>query len=185
MTTATSLMTAEAFAQLPDDGRLLELVNGELIEMPSPRPGHGYVCGEIYFAIRSFLATHPSGQAFTNDTGVITTRGPDSVRGPDVCYFSYARLPKAALSFTAYADSVPEVVFEVRSPTERWARVLSKVAEYLDAGVLAVCLVDPAVGSVAVYRPNEFQQVLSNSDVLRLPELHPDFAVPVSRFFPG
>jgi Uma2 family endonuclease len=184
MTTATSLLTAEAFAQLPDDGRLLELVNGELIEMPTPRPGHGLVCTKIVLAVGGFVEARALGHVLANDTGVITTRGPDSVRGPDVCYFSYARLPKAALSFTAYADSVPEVVFEVRSPSERWARVLSKVAEYLDAGVLAVCLVDPAVGSVAVYRPNEFQQVLSNSDVLRLPELHPDFAVPVSRFFP-
>lgn len=45
----------------------------------------------------------------------------------------------------------PEVVFEVRSPTDRWPKVLEKVGEYLNAGVLAVYVVDPQAETVTMF----------------------------------
>jgi len=48
---------------------------------------------------------------------------PDKVRGADVSYYSFGGLPPGPLP-EGYLDVVPELVFEVRSSTDRWARVV-------------------------------------------------------------
>ena len=67
----------------------------------------------------------------------------DSVRGGDVVFYSYTRLPRGPIP-EGYLEVVPELVFEVRSPSDRWAKITAKVGEYLDAGVLVACVLDPA-----------------------------------------
>ena len=37
------------------------------------------------------------GRVLSNDSGVITERGPDTVRGADVCFYSFVRVPKGPL----------------------------------------------------------------------------------------
>jgi Uma2 family endonuclease len=81
-----------------------------------------------------------------------------------------------------YVDVVPELVFEVRSPGDRWAKITSKVGEYLDAGVLVACVLDPAKGRLAVYRADELPQVLEANDTFSLPELLGDFECRVGLF---
>lgn len=49
-----TLVTAEEFARLPDDGNLTELVRGKLVRMPPPAPFHGLLCIEIAYLIRHF-----------------------------------------------------------------------------------------------------------------------------------
>jgi Uma2 family endonuclease len=78
---------------------------------------------------------------------------------------------------------VPELVFEVRSPTDRWSKVLAKVAEYLQAGVSVVCVLDEVSETVQVFRDEEFRHTLHNSDELHLPDVLGDFRVAVQRFF--
>ncbi len=41
-----------------------------------------------------------------------------------------------------YGAEPPELVVEVRSPSERWPKILTKIGEYLTAGVLAVVVLD-------------------------------------------
>ena len=65
-------------------------------------------------------------------------------------FYSYARMPRGPLP-RGYLDVVPELVFEVRSPTDRWSKMLVKVSEYLEAGVTVVCLVDEGTENVHVF----------------------------------
>src|SRR5919109_5527977 len=93
MATIDVLLTAEEFLRLPDDGAPRELVRGRIQEMtPSAQP-HGLVCLEIAFIPRSYLSTHDFGRVVCNDGGFITTRSPDSVRGPDVSFYRHAQIP--------------------------------------------------------------------------------------------
>jgi Uma2 family endonuclease len=71
----------------------------------------------------------------------------------------------------------------VRSPTDRWKAILTKVAEYLNAGVLVVCVLDSQTETLNVYRQDDPPQVLTTVDELTLPELHGDFRVAVQSFF--
>jgi Uma2 family endonuclease len=77
----------------------------------------------------------------------------------------------------------PELVIEVRSPTDRWSQLFAKVGEYLGAGVLVVVIIDPNTETVSVYRDDGRQQILTTTDELTLPDVLPGFAVPVARFF--
>src|SRR5262245_41999158 len=129
-----TLMTAEEYERLPDSGTPTELVRGHVVTMNPPFPFHGYVCGNIAFYVRGYTEPQELGRVFINDSGVITEREPDTVRGADVAIYSYARLPKGALPKRGYLQVVPDLVFEVRSPDDRLPQLLAKVAEYLAAG---------------------------------------------------
>jgi Uma2 family endonuclease len=176
------LLTAETFARRPDPGYPEELVRGRIVAMPPPRAGHGQVCGQTVYLLRRFLEDHDLGHVVSNDTGVITERGPDTVRGADVAYYSYGRVPRGPLP-ESYLEVPPDVVFEVLSPDDRWPKVLAKVAEYLDAGVGLVVVLDPVRRSLQLFRPDEPVQPLSEAEELTLPESLPDFRVCVGRFF--
>ena len=45
----------------------------------------------------------------------------------------------------------PEVAFEVRSPRDRWPKILGRVSEFLNAGVLAVYVVDAKTEVVTIF----------------------------------
>jgi Uma2 family endonuclease len=74
-------------------------------------------------------------------------------------------------------------VFEVLSPDDRWSKILEKVAEYLHAGVLAVCVVDPERQKVHIYRNEREAKILSKDEKLQLPEVFARFSVRVREFF--
>jgi Uma2 family endonuclease len=109
--------------------------------MTVPDRRHGQICNLVGRILGNFAAEHDLGQVLSNDAGVITRRNTDTTRGPDVSHYSYSRLSKGPLPRTV-GPEVSELVVEVRSPSDRWANLLAKVAEYLEAGVLAVVVLD-------------------------------------------
>ncbi len=97
-------MTAAEYAQVVDRSRHTELVRGRIVHMNMPFPRHGRICMRIAFLVESFLVDHPLGQTVTNDSGVLTERNPDTVRGADVAYYSFKRLPKNELGWALRED---------------------------------------------------------------------------------
>ena len=182
MATADKLLTAEEYGQLPDLGYPSELVLGRIVKMNPPQPRHGQVCYRAARILGNHADDNDLGHVLTNDSGVITHRNPDSVRGADVSFYSYGRVPKGPIE-QGYLEVVPEVVVEVLSPDDRWPKTLAKIAEYLDAGVDVVCVLDPASQSARLYRANGDIEMLDGDQPLRLTEMSESFAEPVSRFF--
>lgn len=74
-------------------------------------------------------------------------------------------------------EVVPDLVVEVRSPSDRWGELFIKVGEYLGAGVRAVVILGPATATASVYRAEELQHTFHNGDELVIPEVLPGFAV--------
>ena len=128
MATAVKPITAEEYRLLPDHGRPTELVRGKVTTMNLPAPRHGEICGNMVYIVKSYLATNDVGRVVSNDSGIITERDPDTVRGADVAFYSYQRAPKGPLP-NGLLPVAPELVFEVLSPTDRWSDVHIKVAE--------------------------------------------------------
>ncbi|HYO26453.1 MAG TPA: Uma2 family endonuclease [Lacipirellulaceae bacterium] len=182
MATVESLLTAETFAALPARDVPVELVRGEIVEMNMPSFRHGEVCGAISEIVGGYVRRHKLGRVLTNDSGIITRRSPDSVRGADIAYYSYRSVPKDEHPLI-YAARPPEVVFEVKSRDDRWSKIHEKVAEYLAAGVLAVCVVDPETETVAVHHSDRPVESLTAVDELKLPNILGDFHVVVGEFF--
>jgi Uma2 family endonuclease len=118
----------------------------------------------------------------TNDSGVVTERDPDTVRGPDVAFYSFARVPPGPMPRNRYLEVVPEVAFEVRSPGDRWSEIQIKVGEFRKAGVSVVCVADDPTERVHVF-DDEGNRILAGDDELTFPNLLPGFRVAVRRFF--
>ena len=182
MATVEALMTAEEFGQRPDPGYPEELVQGRIIKVTPPDRRHGYVCYKAIRSLGDFVDKNALGRVLTNDSGVITERDPDSVRGADVAYYSYARLARERLK-KGYGPEVPELVVEVQSPSDRWPKVMEKVMEYLKAGVLVVVVLDPESETAHVFGADEAPRVLGPLDELTLPGVLDGFAVRVGQFF--
>jgi Uma2 family endonuclease len=181
MATATRLLTAEEYANLPEDGRHTELVRGEVVEMNMPKARHGQICAKIGRLLGNFAEEHRLGHVITNDSGVITERDPDSVRGADVGYYSFARVPPGALPWD-YLPVPPEIVFEVRWPGDRWQAIQAKVGEYRQIGVNIVCVADDPTERVHVFDDNG-NHILAGDDELSFPDILPGFNIPVRRVF--
>src|SRR5262245_60531756 len=143
----TSILTAAEFISAHGGDRSLELVKGKVVRHPMPGFKHGEVSLTVGSLIRDFVKQRNLGRVLGNDTFVRTGSDPDTYRGADVCYVSYARLPESVESPDGPLDSPPDLVVELRSPTDRLNRVTAKAAEYLDAGVAAVVVVDPVTES--------------------------------------
>jgi hypothetical protein len=95
-------MTAEQYGQLPDLGYPTELVRGQIKVMNQPYASHGATCATVTILLGNFVREHNLGRVVGNDSGVITERQPDTVRGPDVAYFSFQRVPPGRLPRRGY-----------------------------------------------------------------------------------
>jgi Uma2 family endonuclease len=182
-TVTKTLLTAEEFMAADLGEGLHELVRGEVVEVDRTMPEHGLVCGNACYELSSYGRRTGFGYAMTNDTAVQTERGPDTVRGADVCFYSQARWPRSKLG-RSLLPIPPDLVVEVDSPSNRPGEMRAKVNEYLNAGVSLVWVIDPAKRVVAVYRPDiPYPAVLGEGDELgNLPEL-PGFRCRVGDFF--
>jgi Uma2 family endonuclease len=180
---APQLLTAKEFAALPPpaDGSKQELVRGVVITMPPPRFRHGECQAAVCSIIRPFVRANGLGRV-TVESGLQTEHDPDSVRGPDVAFWSKERLPLDQTP-EVYPDVAADLVVEVLSPSTTRAGMNEKIREYFTSGVRLVWVVDPEGRTVTIYRqPGEGRVVwddatLSGEDVL------PDFTCPVAEFF--
>jgi len=181
--TNTVPMTAEEFSRSHENNRA-ELVNGVVEELPMPRNKHGYICNLLAFFLTEFVRKNDRGRIMSNDSFIQTRTNPDTIRGPDISYFSYDRMPKGHVP-DGLSPRIPDLVVEVRSPSDRWSKVTAKAMEYLEAGVRIVIILDPATATACVHRADEIQQIFDKGDELVLADVLPGFAVPVRQLFEG
>jgi Uma2 family endonuclease len=180
---AQKLITADEFFQMPDptDGSKQELVKGVIVTMPPPGFRHGDVQLAIGSMLRQFARANRLGRV-TTESGVRTDRNPDSVRGPDVAFWSYERLP-ADQNPVGYPQVAADLCVEVRSPGESTRSLRLKAREYLDRGVRMVWIVDPEDQMVSVYRQPGEGRVLSEEATLTGEDVLPEFSCRVAEFF--
>jgi Uma2 family endonuclease len=185
--TQTKLLTAEEFMAADLGERRFELVRGEIVEVPPPMPEHGRTCMKVGNVLENYGRESGYGYCIP-ESAVATERGPDTVRGPDISFFSRARWPESKIG-RGLPPVPPDLVVEVLSPGNRPGEMWRKITEYFDAGINLVIVVDPRMRRVALYRPGDvFPTILNESDHLEnLPELPgfrcrvADFLIPVSR----
>lgn len=174
--TATIDDLAIAHAQ----GNFCELVDGLLVEKAM-----GFRESLLALFLGHVLLKHVSekkGGLVSGPDGFITLF-PNFVRGPDVAYISWDRLPNRRLPEEAYPSIVPELVVEILSVGNTRAEMARKRREYFQAGVQLVWMVDPRERSVAVFTsPIDFvvrldDETLDGGNVL------PEFSVSLAEFF--
>jgi Uma2 family endonuclease len=175
------LLSAPEFCRRYEHRRA-ELVKGVVKEIPMPFLRHGQVCMRIAAKLYQYAEERDVGHVMSNDSFVQTGSNPDTVRGADVCFFSYERLPKGPVP-EGLLSVVPDLTVEVRSPSDLWTEIFTKVGEYLRAGVRVVIVLDPATTTASVYRATELQQIFHAGDELTVPDVLPDLALRVATLF--
>lgn len=177
------LLSAAEFAARPEpeDGSKEELVRGEIMSLPPPSHVHGIVQGHFYFYLRIWANQHKLGN-ITVESGLPTETDPDTLRGPDVAYWSYARLPADRVP-DVYANVPADLVVEVLSPDDSHRRIADKIREYFAVGVRLVWVADPRERTVTVYTKPDDGTVLRPDATLTGGDVLLEFTCPVASFF--
>jgi len=173
-------VTLAEFAGMRDAGLPTELVRGEIVEVSRPGKFHGVYCSNVAELLAEWSPRRSKGQIYTNDTGLIVGRDPDTLRGPDIMFISKPRVPTDATGPGDWVDIPPELAVEVKSPSDTWTQTRAKAVEYLESGVGEVWVLDGPTRQLRVHRdPSADPLILAEGDELTSPQL-PGFACKVA-----
>lgn len=177
------LLTAEEFFLLPDpvDGSQRELVRGEVFTMAPPGGLHGVSCNTIGRRIGNFVECNDCGIVTSKDTGFVTERDPDSVRGPDISYWSKERLKEVPVG---YIEIAPDILVEVLSPNNTSRQIRANLAEYFAKGVRLVWVLAPEDRTLTIYRTPDEGRLLHETAMVTGEDVLPGFECRVSDLLP-
>lgn len=177
MATAVT-MTGLQFDSLPyEEGRLRELLEGDLIPVSSPTLEHQEIVFRILMALKQHLSN--TGAVVSHDVEFALAH--DTRLRPDVWAVLASRAAKINPSLVPI-EGGPDLAVEVISPSENAADSMRKVAAYLDNGVQEVWQVYPKTREVVVYGPQGHVRKSRGEESLTS-WLVPDFGILVSRLF--
>ncbi|MBW4658091.1 MAG: Uma2 family endonuclease [Drouetiella hepatica Uher 2000/2452] len=157
----------------------MELVSGEIIVM-SPS---GYESEEVASRMLGKIFPHVDANRLGRVTGSsagFTLPNADT-RAPDVSFVVAERLRRSPRSF---AELAPDLVVEVKSPTDSVAKLEAKILSFLELGTRVGILVNPDDKTVRIYRAGQEAIALRDGDMLTVPELLPGWEVAVSDLWP-
>jgi Uma2 family endonuclease len=140
-------MTYKDFAELPDDGKHYELIEGELVLNPSPVTRHQQICFKIARWLQTYFDEHGGGEAFIAPLDVVLSD--DVVVEPDVMV---VRSERTVIVTESNIQGAPNIVVEVLSDRTRRRDEIVKRKLYERYGVDEYWIVDPVIDVVKIYR---------------------------------
>lgn len=165
--------------------RYIELIDGELIEMPQPGRRHGLLAADIVFYLRLYTRTREIGE-ITIESGYFSADDRHTLLGPDVAFLRYDRLPQPPTD--KWVSVMPDLAVEIRSPGDSLAKIRRKAQIYLRNGTTIVWIVLPAQQGVEVWRQVEGSPPASEffgvGDKLEGEDVLPGFKLDISLLFP-
>lgn len=180
--TASGLITADDLLRLCADGVRGELIRGVLSEtMPTGRE-HGQIAVRLAARLHNFVEPRSLGVLTASDSGVWLEHDPDTVREPDVAFFSAEKSPPDE-RVTGYAQVAPDLAVEIVSPSDRLPAVNDKALMWLRYGVRLVWVVRPDERLIEVHRDGHPVVTLTESDALDGLDVLPGFSSPVREVF--
>ncbi len=179
----TQLATEHTYTDLlamPDDGKLYELVRGQIVEKEMAALSV-FVASRICFLINLYLEAAKKGWAVTELPVTCFPWLGNHGRRPDVAYFHFERHSGPSNDPVVVA---PNFVVEVLSPHDDAIEVDIKIEEYLRAGVDLVWIVNPETKTVRTIQPDRAGKVFQASDRVTGGSVLPEFSALVGDFFP-
>lgn len=177
-----TLVTAEEFAQLPDDDKRRELARGLVIEMPLGGAEHSVLSVSLAVLLVQVVRADRLGVVVGADCGFVLARDPDVVRAPDAAFIARNRLPGGRPP-KGFFEGAPDLAVEVVSLSDTASEIEARVAEYLAAGASVVWVVYPDGRRVWVHRSLAESFVLREGDTLTGDPVLPGLAIPIADIF--
>ena len=186
MTTATDtkLLTADELLRLYSRGVRGELIRGVLHETMPTGQEHGEIVMNLGIELGGFVKPRRLGRLAASDAGVWLERDPDTVREPDVAFFSAEKIPQG-VRVRGYSETVPDLVAEIVSPSDSPRKVRDKAWMWLSHGVRLVWVLHPDTRTVDVHRPDLAVATLGDDAFLDGADVLPGFSCAVSTLFDG
>ena len=181
-TTNAKLLTADDLLRLDSQGVRGELIRGVLCETMPTGLEHGQIVAKLTFILGGFIYPQKLGSLAASDSGVWLERDPDTVREPDIAYFSAEKIPLDA-RVTGYAEVVPDLVVEVVSPSNSRQEVNDKALMWLRYGVRLVLAVHPDTRTVEAHREGHRVLTFTENDTLDGMDVLPGFTCAVRDIF--
>ena len=175
-------LTANDLLRLYSEGVRGELIRGVLCETMPTGQEHGEIVVNLAVMLGAFVKPRKLGRLTASDSGVWLERDPDTVREPDIAYFSAEKIPPG-VRVTGYAEAVPDLVVEVASPSDSLREVNDKALMWLGYGVGMVWVVNPHTRAVDVYREGRAASTLTENDSLDGLDALPGFTCAVRDVF--
>jgi len=139
--------TYEDYLKLPDDGKVYQIIDGEVFMAPAPTPKHQMICGRIWSVLSNFIRLRELGEVIFAPCDVVLSE--ENVVQPDILFISSQR---AHIIGERYISGPPDLVVEVLSPgTEKIDRVLKR-GLYERHGVKELWFVSPERREIQVLR---------------------------------
>jgi Uma2 family endonuclease len=167
----------ERFAVLPENSqRRLEFVDGEVVELVSNEIS-AHITSLLTILVGGYIVQHQLGYTTSSESGF---RIGNNDYMPDFAFISKARREKPIGE--TWITVAPDLVIEVKSPTDSLVSLISKATDYLAAGVRMVWIVLPDKRRVDVYTQEDNLQygvdgMITGGDVL------PGFTLKVAEIF--
>jgi Uma2 family endonuclease len=140
--------TADMVRALPDDGNRYEVVYGELLVTPAPRPWHQFVVHRLSVALELYVRAEPVGLVVTAPADISWGRM-DVLVQPDV----FVLRPEEARTLQWSRMHGLLLAIEVLSPSSQRGDRFTKRKRYQDAGVPLYWIVDADEHVVEVWTP--------------------------------
>ena len=181
MTATTRLLTADDLWNMPGD-EPWELWEGELREVPGAGVEASGIAAVILGLLFPFVRSSKLGVLTGADGTYIVHRDPDTVLVPDVAFVRWDRLP-GGIRPRRFSPVSPDLVVEVRSPSDRSGEIAKKVELYQRVGVPLIWWVDPERRTVTVHRDEQPGVELGEEDELDGGDVLPGLRLPVAEIF--
>ena len=139
--------TADMVRAMPDDGNRYEVVYGELLVTPAPRPWHQILVHRLSLAIGNYLDRESGAIVLTSPADI--SWGPDVLVQPDV--FVVPAVEARSLTWSRMRTLL--LVAEVLSPSSARGDRFLKRLRYREAGVPLYWVVDGDERMVEVWTP--------------------------------
>lgn len=175
--------TVRDYQATPDGPPWSELIEGDLVQDPSPRDPHQSAAGEIYFAIKLYLRQHPI--ALVRYAPLDVYLDDINVFQPDVLVLLQDR---ASLRTDEGIKGAPDLVVEILSPSTLRTDLLRKRVVYARSGVREMWIVDTVAQTIAAFRFSEKRDApvaiwLNAADDAARTPLLPGLSIPLRNVF--
>jgi len=141
------LYTYEDYLKIDDDNQY-ELIGGELILVPRPRPKHQKTAGRIYTKFENFLKQNAFGEVIYEVDVYLS----GEVVSPDIIFISKDRLN---IIGELNIQGAPDLVVEILSQSTVKLDRVKKSRLYYEYGVKEYWIVDPDHKIIEVFMPGE------------------------------
>jgi Uma2 family endonuclease len=136
--TAHRKLTYGDYAQIPDDGRRHEIIDGEHHVSPSPNADHQDLSGNLHALLHAFVRKHKLGKLYSAPFDVLLS--PHDIVQPDILFISTAH---RAILTKANVKGAPDLVIEILSRSTRHLDETLKRQRYEQLGVQEYWILRP------------------------------------------